>query len=345
MKGSFRRGKKRSREEPGLICLSSLPSSVIRNCIGKFLAHLPKDYVALAQSSKRLWLYYCEIDPYVKCMRFAWNQLNQHVRDAYLLNSNIITCLFWLWQKETKDFVRGNCVTEYVCAGAKFGNLNIIQSFVQFAPRSGRLYADVISTLVRYGYEDYAITALENPSFLGFACSDELQLSRGDKAEIYFAGVRFVLRAPKFYHKSKEIILSIIEDTEVGEKEEALICFTLMAAVESENDVKADTFAFFWNQTPYIRHAKNLLFSLLADHTGKHALSIPWIASKFFVPFSKFSVEPDGVVQTIDFTEYMISIKRTRLLEPPGEVSCLMHIISQNGLATRLEGQFPVRWS
>lgn len=343
MKGSFRRGKKRSREESIPTSFSLLPSSVIRNCIGKFLVHLPKDYVSLAQSSKRLWLYYCETDPYVKCMRFAWNQLNQHVRDVYLLNSNIITCLFWLWQKETKDFIRGNCVSEYVCAGARFGNLNIIQSFVQFAPQSGTLFADVISNLVRYGYEDYALAALDNPSFLGFCRGDELQLERKDKIDIYFTGVHFVLRAPKFYTKSKEIILSVIE--EFSEKEDSLICSTLMAAAASENSVKAETFAFFWNQTPHIRHAKNLLFSLLADTSGKSALSIPWIASKFFAPFSKFSVEPDGVVQTIDFTEYMIIIKRTHLLETPGEVSCLMHIISQNGLATRLEGQFPVRWS
>lgn len=335
----------RTKESSSSCSFSELPLSVVHTHVGGFLSQSPRDYVFLALSSKRLWAYYCNNDAYVKCMQFAWKHVNKFTRPTYLLHSNIPTCLMWLWNQERKNQTQESIVPPFLNAGAKFGNLDVIRTFSNFLPKNPEerfnYYVGVLENLLENNHEKLALDALDAPSCVGF---NELAATDAMGAlTLFYIGARNVLAARSYYARAKELLIPHLSFD--CESDRFFRCL-LVCAIISDDAKKIDTFAFFWNQDPHIRHAQNFIVFLLTDEGMENLHAVPWVMTRFFASFSKFEIEADGMVQFIEFDDFIFHLKSTHrsLDDPWKERQCIMTVVYRDGLSTRFFGTFPARW-
>jgi hypothetical protein len=334
-----KRGREVLFEEKSLNCVFiNIPSSVIHTCVGRFLKDSIQDYVSLALCTKRLWNYYCENDAFVKTMRFAWKHLNEQTRPTYLLYSNVPLCLRWLWDKERKDSTRDEIVTKYLRAGAAHGNLEIVYTFVPFIESDPfDVFIDVINMLVLHKHQEEALALVEDCQRF----NKTIVVGEREMTGLYFVAIQTVLVAPKFYAHIRQSLFKNV----VSHDEDTFIRAVLMAACKSDKKLRFKTFEFFWNQTPYIRHARNLLVFLFVQMEGDYVSEIPWIMSNFLIPFSVFSTQEDkSVMQSITFERGEFFNLTKMPSDTQGETICHLSYVDEHGLVGRIRGNFPTRW-
>lgn len=340
--------KKRGRQEEDKITSSHNISStiflvypsIIHSHVGRFLKNSWKDYVSLALCTKRLWNYYCDNDEFVKHMRFAYLHISEYMKEDYLLYSNIPLCIDWVWTRDCKDDVKDNLAPRFVRAGAAFGNLDIIYKYCKHLEEPMDpfpVFLSVVQILVNEKRDEAACFFVENPQLFNSYLTIDNQNAL---ATLYFATVKNVLYVPKLYSFVKQKMQKLYDDND-----EDLITTTLMAACTGPQASKKKTFAFFWNKTPHIRHARNFLVHMFERMEGQEVSNIPWVMSSFFMPFSKMNHQKDGkVTQTMNFEggESFHFSKQPSAVE--GEMICHFSYVNPQGLVGRFGGNFPNAW-